>query len=212
MPLPKDPVKAKEARRKMSEAQKRAKRNPEFHKKQSEAIKKYFDENPEARKKQSEATKKYFDENPEAGKEHSERLKKHYENPEARKKQSETIKKSFVDHQWYGSIKYYDGPQYCEKWTEELRERVRAYFGYVCAECGTPQTKRKLAVHHVHYNKKLCCDDTPRTLVPLCPSCHVKTNTGDRENWSNHFQDIIDAYYDGKCWFTKEEMKQHRSQ
>lgn len=105
---------------------------------------------------------------------------------------------------WYGNIRYYEGPQYCEKWTGSLRERVRAYFGYKCVECGAPQNGSKLAVHHVHYNKLLCCDDTPRMLVALCQSCHAKTNF-DREYWSDHFQEIIDEQYNGKCWFTKEE-------
>lgn len=106
---------------------------------------------------------------------------------------------------WYGNVRYYEGPQYCEKWTANLRERVRAFFGYCCVECGTPQNGRKLAVHHVWYNKKLCCDDTPRSLVPLCPSCHSLTSAGDREQWSRHFQDIIDQFYGGKCWLSKEE-------
>jgi len=120
-------------------------------------------------------------------------------------KRWDTQRKSDLNAFWYGAIRYYEGPQYCEKWTDELKERVRAYFGYQCAECGTPQNGKKLHVHHVWYNKRLCCDSTPRSLVPLCSSCHSKTNT-NREYWSTHFQEIIDAYYDGKCWFTKEEM------
>lgn len=105
---------------------------------------------------------------------------------------------------WYGNVRYYDGPQYCEKWTESLRERVRAYFGNTCLLCGTPQNGRKLVVHHVWYNKKTCCDDSPRSLVPLCQSCHAETNF-NREYWSEYFQHIIDTYYDGKCWLSREE-------
>jgi len=119
-------------------------------------------------------------------------------------------KQEEIEHGWYGSVKYYHGPQYCEKWTAELRERVRAYFGYCCVECGTPQNGNKLHIHHVWYNKRLCCDDTPRTLVPLCVSCHSKTNTC-REQWSEHFQAIIDTYYEGRCWFTKEEFATFQS-
>jgi hypothetical protein len=118
-------------------------------------------------------------------------------------------KKRYVDQQWYGSVKYYDGPQYCEKWTENLRERVRAFFDYVCIECGTPQNGKKLSVHHVWYNKKLCCDDTPRSLVPLCGPCHNKTNT-NRDYWSNYFQEIIDTYYNGKCWMSREEFSEFK--
>ncbi|MFA7304843.1 MAG: NUMOD3 domain-containing DNA-binding protein [Methanoregula sp.] len=111
-----------------------------------------------------------------------------------------------LDQAWYGCVKYYHGPQYCEKWTTELRERVRSFFGYCCVECGAPQNGKKLHIHHVWYNKRLCCDDTPRSLVPLCVSCHSKTNT-NRDYWSKHFQEMIDTYYNGKCWFTKEEMQ-----
>lgn len=109
---------------------------------------------------------------------------------------------------WYGNISY--PPAYCEKWTAELRERVRAYFGYMCAECGTPETDRKLSIHHVHYNKKTCCDGSPRDLVPLCVSCHMRTNI-DKEYWENHFTEMIYAYYNGKCFLTKEEMKKFTS-
>jgi hypothetical protein len=107
---------------------------------------------------------------------------------------------------WYGNVRYYNGPQYCEKFNENLRERVRAYRGYVCFECGTPKNGRKLAVHHVHYNKKTCCDGSPHDLVPLCESCHSKTN-GNRDYWEDHFTEMIyNLDPDGKCFFTKEEM------
>lgn len=123
---------------------------------------------------------------------------------------SENTRRKLLESQiggiWYGNVKYYDTPQYCEKWTSNLRERVRAFFNYQCAECGTLQNGTKLHIHHVWYNKKLCCDDTPRSLVPLCASCHGKTHN-DREYWSNHFQEMIDLYYGGKCWLTKEEYK-----
>jgi hypothetical protein len=106
---------------------------------------------------------------------------------------------------WYGAVRYREGPQYCEKWNNNLRERVRAYFGYTCFLCGEPQNGKALHVHHVWYNKKACCDNTPRSLVPLCTSCHAKTTSGDRDHWSNYIQELLDIYSDGKCWLTKEE-------
>jgi len=110
---------------------------------------------------------------------------------------------------WYGNVRYYQGPQYCEKFNEEFKERVRAYFNYTCPECETPQgSGKKLAVHHVNFNKKSCCDpNAPRLFVPLCAdSCHLKTNH-NREYWEKYFTEIIMNYYQGKCYFTKEEMK-----
>ncbi len=122
------------------------------------------------------------------------------------------IKEAKLGGYWYGNVRYYDGPQYCEKFNKSLKERVRAFFGYICLECGSPQNGQALHVHHVWYNKKACCDDTPRSLVPLCIGCHTKTTAGDREYWSQHFQDIIDIYYGGKCWLTKEEFEALKAQ
>jgi hypothetical protein len=109
---------------------------------------------------------------------------------------------------WYGAVRYREGPQYCEKWTEELKERVRTFFGHRCLLCEQPQNGTALHVHHVWYNKKACCDDTPRSLVPLCNSCHSITTTGDRDYWSNYIQEFLDIYYDGKCWLTKDEYRE----
>jgi hypothetical protein len=122
----------------------------------------------------------------------------------------ETISKSIetkLGGFWYGNVRYDHRRQYCEKWNANLRERVRAFFNYTCIECGAIQSESKLHVHHVHYNKKLCCDDTPRSLVVLCKSCHAKTNY-NRKYWSSHFQEILDLKYSGKCWITKQEYKE----
>jgi hypothetical protein len=94
---------------------------------------------------------------------------------------------------------------YCPKFNKEFKERVRAFFGYVCPECGTPQNGSKLHVHHVNFNKMSCCDDTIPLFVPLCNSCHTATNF-NREYWEEYFTEMIDGYYQGKCYFTKEEM------
>lgn len=108
---------------------------------------------------------------------------------------------------WYGAVRYYDYPVYCERFDDSLRERTRAFRGYVCFECGTPQNGEKLHIHHVHYNKKMCCDGSPRDLVPLCHDCHNKTNY-NREFWEIHFTEMIYALdpVRGKCFLTKEEM------
>jgi hypothetical protein len=93
---------------------------------------------------------------------------------------------------------------YCEKFNEEFKERVRAFFGYRCVECGTPQNGRRLSVHHVNFNKMSCCDDTVPLFVSLCHTCHTKTN-GKREYSKQHFTEMIEQYYRGKCYLTKEE-------
>jgi hypothetical protein len=57
----------------------------EDNRKNSERLKKYYQENPEARQQASEAQKKRF-ENPEARQQASEAQKKRFENPEAKQK------------------------------------------------------------------------------------------------------------------------------
>jgi hypothetical protein len=186
--------------------------NPEARLKASIRTKTRF-EDPKESEKLSASLKEYHREHPEKGYNHSEFMKNWFSFSE-RQNQSKRTKKSYIDKQWMGSVKYYDGPQYCEKWTPELRERVRAWFGHCCVECGAPQNGTKLHVHHVWYNKKLCCDDTPRSLVCLCQSCHGKTSAAkgkERDKFSIHFQEIIDTYYEGRCWMTREEMKEFKN-
>lgn len=129
-----------------------------------------------------------------------------YPSEKTRMSHMETICGGF----WYGNVKY-GSPSYCEKFNEEFKERVRAYWGYKCFECGNPQNEIKLPVHHVHYDKKMCCNGSPKDVVPLCPSCHPKTNY-NRDYWEDHFTELLYAYHpDGKCFFTKEEMKSYKS-
>lgn len=120
------------------------------------------------------------------------------------------MSESHIGGYWYGNVRYYDNP-YCEKWTENLRERVRAFFNYTCFECGVKQNGRKINVHHVHYDKKTCCNGSPHDLVPLCPECHTKTNF-NRDYWEDHFTERLYAVSpDGKCFFTKEEYAEFLS-
>jgi hypothetical protein len=144
----------------------------------------------------------------EASKNHSNGQKIRFDDPDARIQQSERCLRRFADTWWYGAVKYNDGPQYCERWTPELKRRVRAWFGHRCVGCGCLQTEKALHVHHVWYNKRLCCDDTPRTLVALCDSCHAKTSACSLEKrvyWSEYYQRIVDEEWGGRCWFSKEE-------
>lgn len=109
---------------------------------------------------------------------------------------------------WKGGISY---EPYCIKFNNEFRNRVRAYFGYTCFMCGMPQSamNRVMSVHHVHYNKKACCDNSPKLFVPLCGSCHSKTTSAkDRDSVMNEISELLHLYYSDKCFFTKDEWKQ----
>jgi hypothetical protein len=102
---------------------------------------------------------------------------------------------------WKGGISF---EPYCPKFTKEFKERVRQFFGHKCVECGEPQNGVKLSVHHVNFNKKTCCDNSTPLFVALCHSCHSKTGF-NREYWEQHFTQIINEQYGGKCYLSKED-------
>jgi len=111
---------------------------------------------------------------------------------------------------WKGGVSY---GVYCQKFNADLRRRVRAFFGNKCFLCGKPQAenKRKLAVHHVNYNKAACCDSSKVMLVPLCEQCHGKTNK-NRKYWEDYFETILREKYNYKCYYTKEEYNNLKSE
>lgn len=131
--------------------------------------------------------------------------KKRYEDPLLHKRLSDARKGRFCGSNhpnWKGGVSF---EPYCILFNEEFKERSRAWFDYICVECGTPQNGERHTVHHVNFNKMSCCDDTQPLFVLLCRSCHSKTNY-NREYWEEYFTEMIDGYYQGKCYFSKEEM------
>lgn len=124
---------------------------------------------------------------------------------ETKRKLSESHKgdKSYC---WKGGISFLP---YCQKFNEDFKERVRAFFGYQCQVCGHvwQHGEKKLAVHHVNYKKDACCNkDTRRLFVPVCPgSCHSKTGH-NRVFWEYWFTEMIDRLYGGKCYVEKTEV------
>lgn len=91
---------------------------------------------------------------------------------------------------------------YCPRFNNEFKERVRAFFGYVCQLCGKPQGGEKLHIHHVNFDKMTCCNDVKPLFVPLCRSCHPKTNF-NRGRWEQHFTEAIMTKFGGQCYEVK---------
>jgi hypothetical protein len=137
-----------------------------------------------------------------------------------------------LDYIWYGIVEKMNVSHiYCELW-KDVNPRVHAFFDHKCVMCGTPENGRSHSGHHVFYVKEACCwqsDDgiyytnlnasdhiqpdycigeNPNYFVILCPSCHCKTNGKfeNRKKWADYFKKMIDDYYGGKSYFTKEEM------
>lgn len=153
--------------------------------------------------------------NPFFGRKHSpatkEKMSKKRKNiPKPEEVRAKIGRKGPLNWNWRGGISF---EPYCPKFNKEFKERVRAFFGNVCPECGTPQSAlpRKLCVHHVNYNKKACCDPKVRPLfIPLCTPCHSQTNHGDPV-LEEYYTKMILEYYQGKCYFSKEEMEIYKS-
>lgn len=104
---------------------------------------------------------------------------------------------------WKGGI---TNLPYCVKFSQEFRERVRAFFGHTCVECGKSQTDNgaSLDVHHVNFDKMTCCNDVEPLFVALCMSCHGKTQH-NREYYEQHFEEVIMTKFEGKCYLPKPE-------
>jgi len=72
---------------------------------------------------------------------------------------------------------------YCPKFNNAFKEKIRDKFDRKCFLCGKPENGRRLSVHHVQYEKNCGCDDTLKCdYVPLCGSCHSRTNH-NRNKW-----------------------------
>ena len=116
---------------------------------------------------------------------------------------------------WQGGISF--GP-YCEKFDNDLKERVREFFGRCCYVCGKSEQEqieeminngkkpiKKLDIHHVNFDKMVCCNDIKPLFVPLCRSCHMKTNK-DREGWEEFFTVSLEYLTDSKCFLPKKRI------
>jgi len=112
--------------------------------------------------------------NPRWGKHHSE---------QTRKKLSEAIKSLTGERapNWKGGISFLP---YCSKFNKALKEKIRERDGRKCqlCPCNEEENRRKLDVHHVHYDKENCAPD----LILLCRRCNSKVN-GNRDYYENLF-------------------------
>ena len=131
---------------------------------------------------------------------------------------------------WYGGVKCPEDARaiYCEKWTDDLRKRIRAFWNNQSALSGKTTAEngnRALDCHHVYFQKKACCswdEDTqgyyawidgekyyirgdPNKFVPLTRDEHMRM-IHNKLYWIKFFEDLIEEN-GGKSYFTKEEFK-----
>ena len=102
---------------------------------------------------------------------------------------------------WKGGVSF---EPYCIKFNNEFKERVRAFFGHECVECHKTQDElgRKLDVHHVNYDKMMCCNDVKPLFVALCRGCNSKANY-NRDYWQKHYTETINNKYNGVCYLPR---------
>ncbi len=99
---------------------------------------------------------------------------------------------------WNGGVSF---GKYCPKFNDELKEKVRTFFGHQCILCG--KTEKELGyhlhVHHVDYDKEDGCNGRDPLFVPLCCNCHMKTNF-DRDEWELFFRQYLAMGYNNNCY------------
>ena len=99
---------------------------------------------------------------------------------------------------WNGGVSF---GKYCYMFNPRFKDRVRGFFGYECAECGMTQNEngKKLDVHHVNYDKMVCCNGVKPSFVSLCRSHNAKANF-NRAFWEDWYTEIINEFYGGRCY------------
>jgi len=110
--------------------------------------------------------------------------------PETKRKMSDASKGENSPN-WKGGISFLP---YCLKFNNAFKESIRDEFNRECFICGKTETEQKeqqikndkrafrLSIHHVNYDKSCLCESITCKFVPLCVSCHAKTNI-DRVHW-----------------------------
>jgi len=115
-----------------------------------------------------------------------------------KKKISNTLKKKGIKppvarmenhHWWRGGISF---EEYTVNWNETLKRSIRERDKYTCQLCLDQQSDNAFDVHHIDYDKKNC---NPINLIPLCESCHSKTNY-NRDFWET----ILKMYVFSRKW------------
>ncbi len=76
------------------------------------------------------------------------------------------------------------------EFNDKLKRYIRNRDGNKCMECMMPQaeSKIKLPVHHIDYDKQNNHEDN---LITLCNGCNLKVNY-NREDWQEYFKRMID--------------------
>lgn len=83
---------------------------------------------------------------------------------------------------WKGGLSF---EPYSPLFNRQLKDKTRARDNFICQKCGIRESEhgRRLAIHHIDYNKKNCAEEN---LISLCIKCNGVVN-GEREHWEEFF-------------------------
>ena len=89
---------------------------------------------------------------------------------------------------WKGGLSFLP---YCHKFNDKFKEKIRERDNYTCQLCGLKQMSligyhKRLAVHHVHYDKQNCYPD----LITLCLLCNLNVNS-NRKHYESLFMNKL---------------------
>lgn len=212
--MPKDPQKALETRKKMSErAKKRMRENPNprfttLGKVTSDETKaklkkialekgygkwmigKKLSESTKRKQREAHLGKKYKPMSAQGRKNIGEAQKGKPSSKKGCKLTEEHKKKIGLAHRGEKSFFWQGGTideLYSVDWTKTLKRSIRQRDKYICKICGTEPASD---VHHIDYDKE---NSNPDNLITLCKSCHSKTGV-HRKYWLNYFNTLWDAY------------------
>jgi len=201
---------------KLSESNKRRHENPTYHQKIVDLL--------TNRNKSTEFRKKI-----------SESLTKIHNTEDAKIKVSMRRQGLTTKEEWETNGGFATKQKYCERWTPDLKRRIRLLWGNCCAKCGKTMLDegQNLACHHVYWQKSSCCikdDDNhncyfkigseryyykgdPNKFVPLCSSCHQsmggKIGKKSKIELIKEMENLINfKFEDGLSYYTKEEYNE----
>lgn len=87
------------------------------------------------------------------------------------------------------------------EFNKEFKNLVRLRDNFCCLNCGISEqkhlilTNRRLAIHHIDYNKLNTC---LLNCCALCNRCHSLTNLKNRSEWKSLFQEKLSKLYNYK--------------
>ena len=102
---------------------------------------------------------------------------------------------------WKGGVVF---KPYCPLFNNDFKERVRDFWDRKCGISGIAESEngQRLSVHHVNYEKMVCCNQTLPIFIPLCKKYHTKTNY-NRSYWEENLTNYIMIWFDGESYIPK---------